>query len=50
MLIRGCDVVGFFADEHEALDLGYERFEGVSFMVKQVKAVEPVIYMNNVFF
>ena len=48
VLIRGRDVVGFFDDQFGAIDRGYDLFDDVPFMVKQVRAVEPIRNSGNV--
>ena len=47
-LINGDDIVGIFADRSSALEEGYRRFGIVSFLVREITATEPVIYLPNV--
>jgi hypothetical protein len=48
VLIKGHDVVGVFGDRSEALREGYRRFGIVPFLVRQVTASEPVVYLPGV--
>jgi hypothetical protein len=48
VLIKGDDIVGVFADRSSALEEGYRRFGIVSFLVREITAAEPVIYLPNV--
>ena len=48
VLIKGDEVIGFFATRAEALDAGYARFGVVPLFVKQVLASEPVYHIPNV--
>jgi len=48
VLIKGTEVVGVFHDRSEALREGYERFGVVPFLVRQIIACEPVVYLPNV--
>ena len=48
VLIKGGEVIGFFATRDEALDAGYARFGVVPLFVKQVLASEPVYRIPNV--
>jgi hypothetical protein len=48
VLIKGTEVVGVFHDHSEALREGYERFGVVPFLVRQIVACEPVVYLPNV--
>jgi hypothetical protein len=47
VLIKGDEVVGFFAARDEALAAGYARFGVVPLFVKQVAALEPVYHIPN---
>jgi hypothetical protein len=47
VLIRGDEVVGFFATRDEALAAGYARFGVVPLFVKQVAASEPIHHIPN---
>jgi hypothetical protein len=42
VLIKGDEVLGFFATRDEALVVGYARFGVVPLFVKQVVAAEPI--------
>lgn len=48
VLIKGSGVVGVFRDRSEALREGYQRFGVVPFLVRQIVASEPVVYLPNV--
>jgi hypothetical protein len=48
VLIKGTDVVGVFNDRSEALREGHQRFGVVPFLVRQIVACEPVVYLPNV--
>jgi hypothetical protein len=48
VLIKGQNVVGVFCDRSAALREGYRRFGIVPFLVRQVTASEPVVYLPNV--
>jgi hypothetical protein len=48
VLIKGHNVVGVFSDRSAALREGYRRFGVVPFLVRQVAASEPVVYLPNV--
>jgi hypothetical protein len=48
VLIKGHNVVGVFSDHSTALREGYRRFGIVPFLVRQVAATEPVVYLPNV--
>ena len=48
VLIKGTNVVGVFRDRSEALREGYQRFGVVPFLVRQIVACEPVVYLPNV--
>ena len=48
VLIKGSDVGGVFRDRSEALREGYQRFGVVPFLVRQIVASEPVVYLPNV--
>jgi len=47
VLIKGEEVVGFYATSKEALDAGYARFGVVPLFVKKVAASEPVYNIPN---
>jgi hypothetical protein len=48
VLIKGQNLVGVFSDRSAALQEGYRRFGIVPFLVRQVAASEPVVYLPNV--
>lgn len=48
VLIKGDEVMGFFATRDEALAAGYARFGVVPLFVKQVAAAEPIHHIPNV--
>ncbi len=48
VLIKGHEVVGFFATRGEALAAGYERFGVVPLFVKRVTATEPIDHIPTV--
>jgi hypothetical protein len=48
VLIKGDDVIGFFATRDEALATGYARFGVVPLLVKEVVDPEPVYHIPNV--
>ena len=48
VLVKGTDVAGIFGDRSAALREGYRRFGIVPFLVRQVAASEPVVYLPNV--
>ena len=48
VLIKGTDVVGIFDDHSAALSEGYRRFGIVPFLVRQIAASEPVVYLPHV--
>jgi hypothetical protein len=48
VLIKGQNVIGVFSDRSTALQEGYSRFGVVPFLVRQVAASEPVVYLPNV--
>jgi hypothetical protein len=47
VLIKGEEIVGFFATRNEALAAGYARFGVVPLFVKQVAASEPIHNIPN---
>jgi hypothetical protein len=47
VLIRGEEVAGIWPTFELALEAGYERFGAVPFMVKQIRAVEPVYQVSR---
>lgn len=48
VLIHGSSVIGVFATYADALNQGYHRFGLEPFMVRQVHATEPVIFVPSV--
>jgi hypothetical protein len=48
VLIKGSEVVGVFHDRSAALREGYQRFGIIPFLVRQIAACEPVVYLPNV--
>jgi hypothetical protein len=48
VLIHGAQIIGEFDSYAEALRRGYDQFESQSFLVKQIKAVEPVQFVARV--
>lgn len=48
VLIKGTEVVGFFADDSSAMREGYRRFGVVPLLVKRITADERAIYIPNV--
>ncbi len=48
VLIKGNQIVGFFADESSAYREGRRRFGNVPMLLKRITAIEPVIYIPNV--
>lgn len=47
VLIHGDEVVGFWANEDDALEVGYSRFGLVPLLLKQVVEKEPVIFLGG---
>ena len=48
VLIKARDVIGVFGDRSAALREGYRRFGVVPFLVRQIAAKDPVVYLPNV--
>lgn len=48
VLIREGKIIGFFPDRSRAVREGYRRFGIVPFLVREVAATEPVVYIPNV--
>jgi hypothetical protein len=48
VLIKGSELVGVFPERAAALLEGYQRFGIVPFLVREVCASEPVVYLPNV--
>jgi hypothetical protein len=48
VLIKGDQVIGFYADDSEAIQEGRRRFGLVPMVVKRITAIEPVVYIPNV--
>lgn len=47
ILIHGEDVIDFFSTYEDAIKAGYQRFKLEPFLVKQVRAIEPIFYMSR---
>jgi hypothetical protein len=45
VLVHGEDVLGFFGSREEALAAGYERLGVVPFLVHEVRAAEPAVWL-----
>jgi hypothetical protein len=48
ILITGTDVLGVSPDGSAAMREGYHRFGIVPFLVRQIAASEPAVYLSNV--
>jgi hypothetical protein len=48
VLIKGRDVLGFYARNDDALDAGYARLGEGPFLVKQVLVHEPIYQLGDV--
>jgi hypothetical protein len=48
VLIKGNEIIGFFPDDASAVREGRRRFGVVPMLVKQITAIERVIYIPNV--
>jgi hypothetical protein len=48
VLIKGQDVLGFYACLEAALEAGYDRFGADPFLVKQVLVHEPVYQLGHI--
>jgi hypothetical protein len=48
VLIKDSAIAGVFPDRSAALREGYHRFGIVAFLVRQIDAAEPVVYLPNV--
>jgi hypothetical protein len=48
VLIKGTEVIGVFHDRSQALREGYQRFGVIPFLVRQITASGPVVYLPNV--
>jgi hypothetical protein len=48
VLIKGTEIVGFFADDSSALREGYRRFGVVPLLVKRITANQRVVCIPNV--
>jgi hypothetical protein len=42
VLIKGEEIIGLFDNRAQAMDMGYDRFLGQPFLVKQILTREPV--------
>lgn len=47
VLISGEEIAGAFATYGEALDAGYEKYGLKPFLVKQIRAAEPIHYFSR---
>jgi hypothetical protein len=47
ILIHGEDVIDFFSTYEDAIKAGYQRFKLEPFLVKQVRATEPIFYISR---
>jgi len=47
VLIRGREVIGVFPDRSQALREGYRRFDVSPFLVREITASQPVVYLPN---
>lgn len=48
VVIKGDEILpGAFGDYSEALAAGYEKYGPVSFLVKKVSKVEPILYFTR---
>jgi hypothetical protein len=48
VLIKGTDLIGVYRDRSQALSDGYQRFGVIPFLVRQIAASAPVVYLPNV--
>jgi len=48
VLVKGTEVIGVFPDRSQALREGYRRFDVSPFLVRQITASQPVVYLPNV--
>ncbi len=48
VLIKGRDVLGFYTQQEEALEAGYGRLGDEPFLVKQVRAQEPIYQLGQI--
>ena len=48
VLIKGHEVVGFYASRDEALEAGYERFRAGPFLAKRILRHETVYHVSNI--
>jgi hypothetical protein len=48
VLIKGTESFGVFPDRSQALREGYRRFDVIPFLVRQITASQPVVYLPNV--
>jgi len=44
VLIKGDEIIEFFADEDEALRVGYQKYLMQSFLVQRIREWEPIIF------
>jgi hypothetical protein len=45
VLIHGCDVIGCFGSEREAIGEGYRRLGHVPFLVKEIRESDEPVYL-----
>jgi hypothetical protein len=50
VLIKGRNVLGFYPRHEDALEAGYDQFDGGPFLVKQILAEEPIYQLGQVEF
>ncbi len=48
VLIKGRDVLGFYPRQEEALEAGYDQLGGGPFLVKQIRAHEPIYQLGHI--
>ena len=47
VLIHGDNVAGTFTSWEDALKIGYEKLKLDPFLVKQIQAIEPVVFISR---
>jgi hypothetical protein len=45
VLIYGCDIIGCFGSEGEAIDTGFRRLGHVAFLVKEIRETDEPVYI-----
>ncbi len=50
VLIKGRDVLGFYVRHEDALEAGYDQFDCGPFLVKRVRAEEPIYQLGHIEF